>query len=188
MESWRTLSRRIVFHHDKFLTVEEHTVELPDGRIIEHWPWVITPDFINVLAVTQSGEFLCFRQTKYAVHGTSLAPVGGYLDPTEDPLTAAQRELLEETGCVAADWVCLGQFVVGGNRGIATAHLYLARDAWPVAEPAADDLEEQVLLAMTRAEIERALSSGDFKVLSWAATVALSLRYLDGMSIEQSVR
>ncbi|MBI1834896.1 MAG: TonB-dependent receptor, partial [Burkholderiales bacterium] len=43
-------------------------------------------DYINVAAVTMTNEFLCFRQTKYAVQGTSLAPVGGYLDPGEDPL------------------------------------------------------------------------------------------------------
>ncbi len=39
-----------------------------------------------------------------------------------------------------------GNYVVGGNRGIATGYLYLALDAVPVAEPDADDLENQELL------------------------------------------
>src|SRR5512139_728419 len=104
MQSWKTLSRRVILEHSKYLVVEEHAVELPDGRVIEDWPWLITPDFVNVVAVTEGGQFLCFRQTKYGIEGDSLAPVGGYLEPGEDPLVAAQRELLEETGYQAAEW------------------------------------------------------------------------------------
>src|SRR5512139_3112346 len=98
MDSWKTLARETVFDRGKFLRVEDHTVQLPDGRVIEYWPWIITPDFINVLAMTEAGEFLCFRQVKYAVAGEALAPIGGYLEPGEEPLAAAKRELLEETG------------------------------------------------------------------------------------------
>ena len=87
-----------------FLAIEEHTVQLPDGQVIADWPWVVTPDFINVIAVTTDGKFLFFRQTKYSIPGTTLAPVGGYLEPGEDPLAAAQRELREETGYAATNF------------------------------------------------------------------------------------
>ena len=58
MDSWKTLSRETVLDRGKFLRVEDHTVELPDGRVIEQWPWIITPDFINVVALTDDGELL----------------------------------------------------------------------------------------------------------------------------------
>jgi ADP-ribose pyrophosphatase len=90
------------FGLQQILSVEAHTVELPDGRVIEDWPWVVTPDFVNVVAVTEAGEFLLFRQTKYSIPGLTLATVGGYLEPGEEPLAAAQRELREETGYAAA--------------------------------------------------------------------------------------
>ena len=79
MEPWKTLARTPAFQsgNGHFLTVEHHTVQLPDGRRIEEWPWVITPDYVNVVAVTAEGEFLCFRQTKYAIDGVALAIVGG---------------------------------------------------------------------------------------------------------------
>ena len=179
MQPWKTLSRRTILNHSKFLTVEEHTVELPDGRVISDWPWIITPDYINVLAVTRDGEFLCFRQTKYSVEETSLAPVGGYLEPNEDPLAAAQRELLEETGYEAPEWTHLGRYGVDGNRGAGTAHFFLARGAHRVSEPDADDLEEQKLLHLSRSEIEAAIASGEFKSLPWAAVVALGLLHLN---------
>jgi len=180
LQPWKTLSRRTILEHSKYLTVESHTVELPDGQVISDWPWVITPDYINVLAITEDNRFLCFRQTKYGVEGTSLAPVGGYLEPKEDPLTSAQRELLEETGYVASEWIDLGHYTIAGNRGVGTAYLFLARSAHQVQDAHADDLEEQQLLQLTRAEIEEALSAGEFKVLAWATVVALALRYLRG--------
>jgi ADP-ribose pyrophosphatase len=175
MQSWKTLSRQTVLEYSEFLTVESHTVELPDGQVISDWPWLVTPDYINVVAVTEIGEFMCFRQTKYGVEGTSLAPVGGYLEADEDPLDTAKRELLEETGYESHSWLSLGSYTVDGNRGAGTAHLFLARDARRVAEPISDDLEEQQLLHLSRSEVEAALAAGEFKVLAWATIVALAL-------------
>ncbi|MBN1261698.1 MAG: NUDIX hydrolase [Anaerolineae bacterium] len=178
MFPWKTLARRVIFYHSRFLTVEGHTVQLPNGRVIADWPWVITPDFVNVVAVTVEGAFLCFRQTKYAVDGTTLAVVGGYLEPGEVPLAAAQRELLEETGYSAPSWRALGSFPVDGNRGAGIAHFFLAQGAQRSAEIDADDLEEQELLLLTRPEAEAALTAGEFKLLPWAAVMALALRHL----------
>src|SRR5512143_1161741 len=123
MRPWKTLSREVVLSEPPFLTIESHTVELPDGRIIPDWQWIVTPDYVNVVAITDEGQFVCFRQTKYAVTGTSLAPVGGYLDPGEEPLAAAQRELHEETGYAATSWTSLGSYAVDGNRGAGTGYL-----------------------------------------------------------------
>ena len=183
MENWRTRARRTVLQagDGQFLKVEYHTVELPDGQVIDDWPWLITPDFVNVVAETAQGEFICFRQTKYAVAGISLAVTGGYLEPDEDPLAAAQRELLEETGYVAPEWTSLGEYAVDGNRGAGTAYLYLARGAkWQ--EPIdADDLEEQEMVMLSRAELSAALQRGEFKVLPSTTAVALALaRLQDG--------
>ncbi len=178
MQTWKTLARRTVLDYGKYLKIEEHTVELPDGRVIPNWPWVITPDYINVLVQDESGDFLCFRQVKYAIEGTSLAPVGGYIEPDEEPLVAAKRELHEEMGCIADEWIDLGAYRVGANRGIGTGYLFFARHARHVAEPHADDLEEQELVRLSENELRAALDAGEFKVLAWTTNVALALLYL----------
>ena len=178
MQEWKTISRQTVLTHSKFLTVENHTVQLPDGQIIADWPWVITPDYVNVIAITKNKKFIFFRQTKYAISGTSLAPVGGFLEPNEDALLGAKRELLEETGYKAPDWSNLGQYRVDSNRGAGIAYFFLAQDARKIAEPESDDLEQQQFNFLTEKEVEAALVQGDFKVLPWAAIVALALHYL----------
>ena len=180
MKSWKTLSRSPVLTRGKFLTLEDHEVELPDGRVIKEWPWLVMPDYVNIIAETPEGSFLCFRQTKYAVSdGTSLAPAGGYVEPGESPGAAAMRELREETGYESADWVHLGSFVADGNRGGGTAHLYLARGARKTGTPVSDDLEEQEMRHMSKPELERALLAGEFKVLAWSATAALALMHIN---------
>ena len=181
MEIWKTLARTTVWQSSdsKYLTVENHRVGLPDGRVIEDWAWVITPDFINVVVITEAGEFLCFRQTKYAASGVSLAVVGGYLEPGEEPLVAAQRELLEETGYAAPEWISLGTYAVDGNRGCGQAHFFLACGARWVQPIHADDLEEQELLLLSRQAVETALQQGEFKILPWSTAVALALLRLN---------
>jgi|SRR5208283_1834441 len=179
MQLWKTIAKRPLCEPNQFLKVELHEVGLPDGRRIADWPWLITPDYANVLARTSDGRFLCFRQTKYAVDGVTLAPVGGFLEPGEDPLHGAQRELREETGYESPEWHALGCSVVDANRGAGSANLFLALDAERTGQPVADDLEQQELLLLSRAKLEEALDRGEFKVLAWVTVIALGLRYLD---------
>ena len=175
---WKTVSKETILNFNKYLKVEKHTVKLPDGQVIPDWAWIIVPDAAIVLALNEDNKFLCFRQTKYAVEGTTLAPVGGMLEPGEKPLDGARRELLEEMGCEASEWISLGGHILDPNRGMATMHLFLALHARQVAEPDSDDLEDQELVLLSRSEIKNALDAGEFKILPWAAVVALALNYL----------
>lgn len=182
LRPWKTLSKETILSHNKFLSVENHVVELPDGHIIPDWAWVKIPNAAIVLAVTEDQQFLCFRQTKYAVDGITLATVGGMIEENEDPLEAAKRELLEETGYAAEEWVCLGKYILDPNRGVADMHLFLALGAKLVAEPVVDDLEDQELILLNRHEIEKALFAGEFKILTWATVISMSFLYLDSHS------
>ena len=86
-----------------FLEVHRDTVRLPDGSEGTR-EYVRHPGAVAVVALFDDGQVLLERQFRYPHHREFIEIPAGKLEPGEPPLETAQRELLEETGYVAADW------------------------------------------------------------------------------------
>ena len=120
----RKLSAREVFCGRVF-TVHVDEVSLPDGRtgvreIVDH------PGGAAILPVDEEGNAYCVRQYRYAVGDTLLETPAGKLDPGEDPLICATRELGEETGFTAEEIVPLGAFWPSPGYCRERIYIYLA--------------------------------------------------------------
>jgi ADP-ribose pyrophosphatase len=100
--SERRVSSTLVFD-GKLLKVRSDTVRLPDGSTAER-EWVEHPGAVAVIAVNDAGELLLERQFRYALGRDMVEIPAGKIDPGEDPLATAKRELQEETGYTAAEW------------------------------------------------------------------------------------
>ena len=161
------------------MEVGDETVVLPDGRTVDEFLWVRTPDFAMAVPVTERDEIVMVRSYKHGTRTVSLSLPAGYIETGEDPLATAKRELTEETGYQSGSWTSLGKFVVDGNYGVATQHIFLARGARAVTEPRSGDLEEMEIVIVPRAEIPSLLRRGEVAQLSSAAALAIALVELD---------
>ena len=91
----------------RLLKVFRDEVKLPDGKngvreYIKH------PGAVVVIPVCADGRLIFERQFRYPLRRAFLELPAGKLDPDEDILACARRELQEETGYVGAEWRHLG--------------------------------------------------------------------------------
>jgi ADP-ribose diphosphatase len=170
---WMLLSEREVFDGRPWLRVFRDRLRLPTKREIDGFYRVWMPDYAVVFA-TVGDRVLVQRNYKHGPGRVGLHLPAGYLEPGEEALAAAQRELLEETGYVSDSWAPLGTFTNDGNRGAGTAHLFRAKDARQTATPGSDDLEDTETMLLSMSDLQQALRRGDVLVISVAATIALA--------------
>lgn len=121
---------------------------------------VDAPSSAFVVPLFEDGTTVLVRQWRYPWGGTSWEVPAGTLADGEDPLEGARRELEEEAGLRAEDWLPLG--VTRGSAAMtARQHLFLARGLTEVER--APELYEQdmVVLRLAFAEaLEEALAGG----------------------------
>ncbi len=77
---------------------------------------------VSVLAVDDDGMAHLTEEFHYAVGRATIEVVSGGIEAGEEPLAAAQRELREELGITAGEWIDLGVVrPVHHDRGLAHA-------------------------------------------------------------------
>lgn len=87
----------------RLLQVHRDRVRLPDGSTSVR-EYIRHPGAVVVLPLTASGELILERQHRYPLGRDFIELPAGKIDPGEDTLSCARRELLEETGYVAREW------------------------------------------------------------------------------------
>jgi ADP-ribose pyrophosphatase len=101
----RVASQELLRGH--FLHAMRDTVRLPDGKEATR-EYVIHPGAVMVVAELPDGRLVLERQFRYPVQSVMVEFPAGKLDPGEDSLVCAKRELLEETGYTARQWARAG--------------------------------------------------------------------------------
>lgn len=130
MENFENLVEKQLDSHQifsgKIMNVFVDDIELPDGHhatreYTTHWGAVC------IVALTDDDKIIIERQYRYPVKRIIREIPAGKLDgPDEDPLVAAKRELMEETGITADHWSSLGQFIPAAAYSGEVITMYLA--------------------------------------------------------------
>lgn len=178
LKSWKTRASRQVFDAAPYVEVRVETVELPDGRLIDDYYQVNLSPFAIIVTEMHDGRFVMLRQYKHGPKSVSLTFPAGYVEPGEPALHAAQRELLEETGCVADSWQAMGVFTDNGNQGGSQGSFFLARGCRKVQGANSGDLEVMQEVLLSAQELDAAMQNGGFAITHHVAAWGLARLYL----------
>ena len=174
-QMWESMGEKEVLRIGERLRVSLEHVRLPDGREIEDFLQFSTPSFAVIVAYTPDGKLICERQYKHGSREVILTLPAGTIEAGEDPLAAANRELLEETGYAGDDWQPLGHRVMHANAGGGLTFAFVARNCRRVAEPNSGDLEEMTIELKTPQEMLTTIISGELALVSDVAALLQGL-------------
>ena len=104
------------------------TYDIADVNGKEAWREVVHhPGASAVVAIDEDNRIIMEKQFRYALNDYLLEIPAGKLDAGEDPLVCAKRELEEETGIIASEWISLGTIVTSPGFCNEVIHLYVAK-------------------------------------------------------------
>ena len=131
---------RIVYRG--FFDFREDTLMDHQGNTHSYNCLVTKADGVAILPEIEKDHFLLTIEYRHPVRRKVLSCPGGRVDHGEEPIKAAKRELLEESGYEATTWIPLHLFYPFPSACDQKVYLYLAKDLKKVKKPHLDPLEE----------------------------------------------
>ncbi|MGO8950342.1 MAG: NUDIX hydrolase [Ktedonobacterales bacterium] len=160
IKKWTTKERRVVFEHPR-VTLVEDTVNLPNGTTMPYLR--IAPsntDSVGVIAINENGELLILQEYSYPPDEIMWQLPGGGMEPGEDIVTAANRELGEESGYTAKNCKVIGAFHTSNRLTNQKQYVVVCTDL-KECKAHADQGEFIENHWLSKAEIDRKITAGE---------------------------
>lgn len=179
-QPWQTLSSRELV--GGFRRVLEDQVQVRPGVQTTYQYRPRGPRAVFVLPVTAAGEAVLIRQYRYPLRATITEVVAGGVERGEALEGAAARELQEEIGGVAGEWVALPGFYPQPSISGVVFYGYLALNV-TLGEAQNEDTETIERVVLPLAEAYRMLEAGEIQdgpssLVLWHARGELTRRGL----------
>ncbi|WP_430647620.1 NUDIX domain-containing protein [Agromyces sp. GXS1127] len=158
--TWPIRSQRTVYENPWIRVVEDDVIR-PDGSEGIYGVVEMQQPAVFVVAMTDADEVLLVTVDRHTVGRSIEVPAGG--SDGEDPLVAARRELLEETGFEADEWREIGAMSALNGICRAPESVWLATGLRPAPGHAHGQVEEGIheVRAVPWAEVMRMVRDGE---------------------------
>lgn len=174
---WEVLSSEIVVE-SPWYRLRRDACRLPDGSVVESYYVREHAGFSVTFAITPHNEVVFTRQYKHGIGDFVLELPAGMLEPEEDALDCARRELEEETGYLSGNFELISEFTTDPTSSTGRFYLYIARDARPdgTARPESTESIDTVLVPM--GDVLRQVRERHVRAQSQVASIYTALDYL----------
>lgn len=120
-----------------------------------------SPDWVNIVAVTGDNNIVFIEQFRHGISRSTLEIPGGMIDEGEEPAVCAERELLEETGYTADEFVEIGKVHPNPAFFNNVCYTFLARGAKKIKEPEFEGSEDIETLLYPASDAEKLIKTGE---------------------------
>lgn len=103
-----TIIERSIVFKESLIQIQRDQLQIGQQPPYHYYSVLTHPFAVSILAITPEGAFVINEEYRHPTGRILLGCPGGYIDPGEDPLQAAERELLEETGFQAQSFTVIG--------------------------------------------------------------------------------
>jgi ADP-ribose pyrophosphatase len=159
-QPWQTLESRVAVPPPRSVLIDR--VRTHAGEELEYTYRPRGPRAVFILPVTAQGQAVLIRQYRYPLRASVQEVVAGGIERGEDPLDAARRELAEEVGGVAGEWLALPGFYPQPSISGVVFYSLLALDVQLAeAHPESSELIEREVMPL--AEAYRRLEAGEIQ-------------------------
>jgi 8-oxo-dGTP pyrophosphatase MutT (NUDIX family) len=172
---WTTSAREVVAETRIFQLVRKFVAPPGDPERVGEFVVIESPDWVNVIALTNDNEVLVIEQYRHGVEEITVEIPGGTVDPGEDPFAAGLRELREETGYGGGDARLIASVAPNPAMLNNRCHTVLVRGVELLGPPQLEGFEDIHTRTVPLADIPDMIRSG---VISHALVVA-AFHHLD---------
>jgi len=162
---WETTAKKVLAENP-YLGVEEHHREEEGTGRKGYFFIVPTPNWVNVIALTDENEVVLIEQFRHGSERIELEIPSGIIEKSEDPAHAALRELLEETGyekSSKSEFQKIGEALPNPAFMQNTSYTYLLTHARLTGKTDYDEFENIRVRLVPRDEIDSLIQKGEIQ-------------------------
>lgn len=157
---WEKLHTELLVDH-RILRVRTDLLRSPRTGGEHDYVVLEMADWVNIVPVTDAGRIVMIRQYRHGTGEIGLEIPGGVVEEGEEPLSAARRELCEETGYRAAEFAAIGQVAPNPALQDNRCYSFTARGAFCEGPQALDAAEDIEVVEVAQGEIPRLIANGE---------------------------
>ena len=173
IKPWKILQSKYI--HPKFRV---DACELANGKFLDAVVFELST-WANIIALTKNNEVVLIRQYRHGTQEVLWEIPGGVVEDGEEPLQGVKRELLEETGYTASEFIQVGAAYPNPAFQTNTIYYFLALNAEKVTGQSLDDGEDIEVHLMPMDELIAMVQRGEFPHALMVAALFHVLAHLD---------